>query len=158
MKNKIILFLFTLITFLSFPLRTVHADTLNNEKGGLGCSGGLGPVAEFLCNNLNPTNVPGSKEKVGVKLNQVIGNLIGFLTILAALFFIFQIIFAGYQWIGSGGDKNSTQAAQSKLTNSVLGLVIVTAAWMIVGIIGKILGINILNPGDILQTLGISNI
>lgn len=112
----------------------------------LGCGGGFGPIAEFLC-TLNPGDKTGNATKVGDKLNAVISSILGFLTILAGIYFLFQFIIAGYQWISSGGDKNNTQAAQDKITNSLIGLIIVVMAWVIIGVIGKIMGLDILNPG-----------
>ena len=45
------------------------------------------------------------------------------------------------------------ETAKNKITYALIGLVVVVAAWVIMGIIGKILGLDILNPGAILPTL-----
>lgn len=121
---------------------------------GLGCSGdnSFGPIAQFLC-GLNPSDKAGNAKQVGDKLNAVISSLIGFLTIVAGLWFLFQFIIAGYQWINSQGDKNNTQAAQDKITNSLIGLIIIVIAWVIIGTIGKILGLDLLNPGAAMNAL-----
>ena len=87
------------------------------------------------------------------RCNKVISGFIGFMTIVAALWFGVQIIMAGYDWIGSGGDKAKMETAKNKITYALIGLVVVVAAWVIMGIIGKILGLDILNPGAILPTL-----
>lgn len=115
---------------------------------GLGCGEGFGPIAELLCK----TN---DKVTVGNALNKVLSGIIGFLTIIAGLWFIFQFITAGYQWISSGGDKNEVSQARDKITWSLIGLIIIVAGWAIIGVIGKMLGLSILNPGEILQTLGL---
>lgn len=115
----------------------------------IGCGGGLGPFASFLCKGTVTT------QSVGTKLNTALSGIIGFLTIIAALWFAIQIILAGIQWINAGGDKNTTQAAWQKITNAVIGLVIVVAAWVIIAIIGTLLGLSILNPGSLLNTIQI---
>ena len=117
---------------------------------GIGCGGGLGPIAAAFCGIRT-----GDVNKVGTKLNSVISAILGFLTVLAALWFLLQFIFAGYSWISSGGDKNAATAAWQKITNSVIGLIIVVAAWIIVAVLGELLGIQILNPGAILQKIQI---
>jgi len=135
----------TIITII-FPI-TVLAAPPGSDKG-LGCGGGFGVIADILCQNSD-------KATVGLTLNKVVSTIIGFLTIIAALWFLFQFIIAGFQWIGAGGDKNNTTAARDKITNSLIGLLIVVIAWAVIGVVGKVLGLDILNPGEILQTLGI---
>ncbi|MBI4991034.1 hypothetical protein HZB96_02975 [Candidatus Gottesmanbacteria bacterium] len=115
---------------------------------GLGCGGGFGAIAEILCQKSD-------KATVGITLNKVVSIIIGFLTIVAALWFLFQFIIAGFQWIAAGGDKNNTAAARDKITNSLIGLMVIVIAWAVVGIVGKLLGLDILNPGAVLQTLGL---
>jgi hypothetical protein len=88
-----------------------------------------------------------TKETAFQLLNEVISVIVGLLTVIAGIWFIFQIIIAGYQWLSSGGDKASVAAARDKLTYSVIGLVIVVMAFAIVSIIGTIFGIDFLQPG-----------
>ncbi len=88
-----------------------------------------------------------TKEAAFQLLNQVISVIVGLLTVVAGIWFLFQIIIAGYQWLSSGGDKASVAAARDKLTYSVIGLVIVVMAFAIVSVIGTIFGIDFLQPG-----------
>lgn len=115
---------------------------------GIGCGEGLGPVAKALC-NLNSSNT----ELVGGEFNRIIGVFLGFMTIIAGIWFMFQIITAGYGWLSAGGDKNKTEEAWHKITNSTIGLVIVVSAWILVGLIGSIVGLDILNPGKMFNEL-----
>jgi hypothetical protein len=155
MINKLFIYILVLITLLFTVTPVAFADpsTSSNTKG-LGCGGGFGPIAEFLCGmTKGPTAASANSEKVGGAVNTVISSLIGFLTILSGLWFLFQFIIAGYQWISSGGDKHNVQAAREKITNAILGLVIVISAWIIVGLLGKLMGLDILNPGSVLINL-----
>ncbi len=147
MKIKLFIILFTFSLLFAYSGKIAQAQTTNSSQG-LGCGGGFGVIADFLCQN-------NTKEDVGNTLNKVISGVIGFLTMIAALWFIFQFITAGFQWISAGGDKNDTTAARDKITNSLIGLVIVVIAWAIIGVIGSMLGLSILNPGSVLQNLGI---
>jgi len=115
---------------------------------GVGCGGGLGPIAAAFCGIR-----AGDITKVGTKLNSTISAIIGFLTIIAALWFLIQFIIAGYGWINAGGDKNNATLAWTKITNSIVGLLVVVAAWVIAGVLGELMGIKILNPGAALQNL-----
>lgn len=141
MMKRIILFLSLIIIF----FHTAGAKQVSAD--GLGCGSGFGPIAEILCKKSDT-------ETTGIQLNKVMGMIVGLMTAIAAIWFIFQFIIAGYQWIQSGGDKNNLEQARNKITNSLIGLIIVVAAWIIMGIVGKILGIDILNPGKMLLDLG----
>ncbi len=140
-----IIIAFLLITFHLSLIPTVKAAAPGSDQG-LGCGGGFGIFGDALCNK-NDTSA------VGSTLNKGISTIIGFLTIVAALYFLFQFIIGGYQWIAAGGDKQQTTEARDKITNSMIGLMIIVIATAIVGIIGKLLGLNILNPGEVLQNL-----
>lgn len=144
MKKQILLTIIFIAYIMFLP-------TVSLAEDGIGCSSGLGPIAEALCKagKGDPSNTA-----AGTQLNKVISTIIGVMTAVAAIWFIFQFIIAGYQWIQSGGEKNNIEQARDKITNSLIGLIIVVSAWIIIGVIGKILGLNILNPGEILINLG----
>ena len=73
----------------------------------------------------------------------VSGAISGVLLIVSLVFF-FILIIGGLKWITSGGDEKKVAAARSGITNALIGLVIVFAAWAIVRLISSLFGINIL--------------
>ena len=85
----------------------------------------------------------------------IISNIIGFLTVVAGLWFIFNVIIAGYGWLAAGGDKQKLGEAQAKLTSSVIGLTVVVVGIFFVRLIATLLGIKlILDPlGAILELM-----
>lgn len=84
----------------------------------------------------------------------IISNIIGFLTVIAGLWFLFQIVISGIRWISAGGDKQKLAEAQGKITNSVIGLTIVVIAIFIVRLIADLLGISIIFiPFNAISTL-----
>ncbi|KKS97890.1 MAG: hypothetical protein UV73_C0004G0032 [Candidatus Gottesmanbacteria bacterium GW2011_GWA2_43_14] len=142
----ILIFLFISILLFQSP-PSVYAAPSNCLGGGEG----LGPFAKFLCGGVGVTT-----DAVGNRLNSVISAILGLLTVIAGLWFLIQFILAGFNWINAGGDKNNAQAAWQKMTNAVVGLIIVVFAWVFVALIGKLLNINILDPGDMLKNLKIT--
>lgn len=90
----------------------------------------------------------------GAPLARFISTFLGFLTTLAGLMFLIYFIFAGLSWITSGGDKGKVENARSQMTQAALGLTVVIAGYGIAGIVGGVLGINILNPIQVLQQIG----
>lgn len=100
--------------------------------GGFTLPGPLGEVSS----NPNTTSL---------LLTGVISTAIGVMTIVAFIWFIIQFFIAAVSIIGSGGDKASLQSAKSKLTTSVIGLVIVISAIFLIELVGFILGFSILD-------------
>ena len=92
-----------------------------------------------------------TKEGAFQLLNNTLSIIVGVLTVIAGIWFLFQIITAGYQWLISGGDKASVAAARDKLTYSLIGLVIVVMAFAIVSLVGTLFGIDFLSPATILE-------
>lgn len=99
----------------------------------------------------------GSKDttpfKKATMLGDVLSTVIGVLTVVAGLWFIIQFFIGAFSLITAGGDKTATENAQKRLTNSVIGLVIVIAAIFLIDLIGNILGIDILDPVTFLISL-----
>jgi uncharacterized membrane protein (DUF485 family) len=56
------------------------------------------------------------------------------LTMLGILFLVL-IVFAGYQWMTSGGNEDSITKARKRMVNAIIGLVIVLASWTITNFI-----------------------
>lgn len=112
----------------------------------IGCGEGLGVIATIIC-DLQGKGESEKMDVVGNQLNKLFSGVISFLTLVAALWFAIQFIIAGFNWINAGGDKNSATAAFQRMTNAIVGLLIVVAAWVIIGLIGKLIGLDILNPG-----------
>lgn len=75
---------------------------------------------------------------------QNIGSLInGGLTlimIVGAFLVLVYLILGGIEWITSGGDKSKTESAQNKITNAVIGLIILAASYAILLIVLNFLG------------------
>lgn len=77
-------------------------------------------------------------------------NLFGFLTTVAGLMFILYFVLGGLRWISAGGDAQKVETAKTQMTQAAIGVIVVVSAWAIAFIIGTVLGLDILNPQDIL--------
>ena len=56
---------------------------------------------------------------------RIINVILGFLGIVV----LGLILFSGFQWMTSGGDEKKIGDAKKRLTNAVIGLIIILAAW-----------------------------
>lgn len=76
-------------------------------------------------------------------LGYLIGAVMGFLLIVAAIIAFIYLILGGIQWITSGGDKAGLEGARNKITNAIVGLIVVAAAWAIMALVQNFLGFNL---------------
>lgn len=91
----------------------------------------------------NPTKYSSTQ---GSGLFDFISNILKFAGVAAGIYFIVQIILAGYQYLSANGDSKKTEQAWAQIWQSLLGIIIISAAFIIAGLIGRLTGINILNP------------
>jgi len=57
-------------------------------------------------------------------------------TIIAGLYVLLNIILAGYEYITSSGDSSAHGKVREKITNSVLGLILIAVSYTIVAVLG----------------------
>jgi hypothetical protein len=74
----------------------------------------------------------------------IVSGAISLVMVVVALAFFFMLIWGGLKWVTSEGDQKAVEAARNQITNALIGLAIVFAAWAIVKLIQTVFGINIL--------------
>lgn len=115
-----------------------------SELGRIGGEQGLGPFG-----NIALDAVEGLRG-----ITNIISSIIGVMTITAGVWFIFQFLVGGFNWITSGGDKAKLQQARDRLTNAFIGLIIVIGGWAILALAGQFFGYKILiDPEELIQQL-----
>ena len=85
-----------------------------------------------------------------ITLTQIFSNIFGVLTIVGGLMFAIYFLLGALNWITSSGQPDKVQKAQNKMISAAIGFIAVVAAYGITFIVGKILGVEILNPADYL--------
>ena len=89
-----------------------------------------------------------------IKFTSVFSTALGVLSISAGIWFIIQILAGSFQWLNSGGDKQGVENARKRISNAIMGLFLVIAAYALISLVGLIFGIDILAPAKTL--LGIT--
>ena len=88
------------------------------------------------------TKIPeGFYNNLSVLINQVLR----FIMLLAALLSFTYMLWGGFDWITSGGDKGKVQSARSKITAAVICLILVSASYAILNIVLRFLGFESLD-------------
>ncbi|MBU1967024.1 hypothetical protein KKH50_01865 [Patescibacteria group bacterium] len=84
---------------------------------------------------------------------RILSIALGGFTIIAAVYFLLLLAVAAFTWIGAAGDTGKITKARDTMTNGLIGLVILVSVYAIAGVVGTILGIDLLNPGKMLLQL-----
>ena len=93
------------------------------------------------------------KEDAPTVFASFISTIIGFLTIAAIIYFLIALFSGALAIITSGGDKGKLEAAKSRITSGLVGLVIVIAAIFIIDLIGILFGFPILNIAELIKRI-----
>ena len=82
------------------------------------------------------------KVSAATQLEDILSLVLGFLTVVAVIYFVIQIILAGYAFISGQGDEKKIEMARKKLTDGILGLTIVVIAFGITAFLAHLLGLQ----------------
>ncbi len=77
---------------------------------------------------------------IQTKTGQIIGTALSFVGIL----FLILVIYAGIMWMTAQGNEQKVTKAKDLLINSIIGLIIVFAAYAITAFVGEFVTKNIL--------------
>ncbi len=103
--------------------------------------GGISGVGKFQAGG-------DSTEQAGTFLSSIITTV----TVFGSLAFVVFFTMGALKWITAGGDKTKVAEAQSQMTQGAIGLIALVASYFIIGIVGNVLGLNILNPISTLKS------
>jgi len=77
-------------------------------------------------------------------ISKILSTLINFALVIGCITFVFMFLFGGYQWITSGGNKDSLQKAKNRITNALIGLVVLLSLYAILNFLSSFLGIDLI--------------
>lgn len=117
-------------------------------------TGNLGGFESPSTNSIFQPPTATDASQAGANLESILSLIIGFLTVIAGLSFMLFFIFGAMQWIMAAGDQGKVESARKQMTNGAIGLIIVVVSYGIIAVVSEVLGLPILNPAELLQTLG----
>jgi hypothetical protein len=109
--------------------------------GDNGTSLHIGRIGGTGFGTLNANDITSGEQALKI-VTGVISAIIGFMTICAAIWFIFMFLIGGYTWMTSFGDKQRLQEARDRIVNALIGLVIVVGGWAILALVGQFFGFD----------------
>ena len=84
-------------------------------------------------------------------MTAMISNILAIATAVAGIYFIVYFIMAAFSWITSEGDSGKLQKARNQMIQAIIGLALIVATYAVVGLVGHLIGIDILNPATVLK-------
>lgn len=143
----------TLILYLSFILyslivlpsvnaqnRTIGTGTVTfnlTQPQGLGITSGIGANAQAE----------------GI-VQTILVNVITIFFAVGGIGVVIYFVWGAVDWILSGGDKEKINSARKKMTNSLIGLTLLALSYVIINIVGQVVGFN---PLGYLQLRGLGD-
>ncbi|MFH2085897.1 MAG: hypothetical protein ABII21_03890 [bacterium] len=86
-------------------------------------------------------------------IEKLISNVLVVLTIVGGISFALYFLLGGLNWITAGGDKGKIDKAKGMMTNGAIGMIVIAVSYTITWIVGAAIGIDLLNPGTIINGL-----
>lgn len=134
--------LFTLNFFLS--LSSVQAQGTDQGRFKFEQPKGFGIQA------LNPG---GANQAEGI-VETIVTNVITLMFTVGGLGVIIYFVWGAVDWILAGGDKEKISGARKKMTNAIIGLTLLSLSYVIINIVGEVVGFN---PLGYLQIRGLGD-
>lgn len=78
-------------------------------------------------------------------IGTILSNILILIFTVAALAVLFMLIWGAFQWITSGGEKESVGKARGRIIAALIGLAVLAVAFLITRVAGQIVGIDPLN-------------
>jgi len=113
--------------------------------GRIGKGQGFGPFG-----NLDLSSVG----EAASAFTSILSKIIGVMTVIAGIWFFFILIIGAFGFLTAGGDPKKIESATKRIGNGLTGLIIIVLAYALIWIIGGFLGLDILNPQDVIELLG----
>lgn len=78
-------------------------------------------------------------------IEKLIPAAIGLVFVAGFIFFFFMFLFGSVSWIISGGDKGAVESSRGKITNALIGVVLLLSSIALVKVVEVFFGVNILS-------------
>jgi hypothetical protein len=79
-------------------------------------------------------------------INFFLNNIIALIYIVAAVVFVFMMLWGALEWISSGGDKEKVGNAQKRITHAIIGIVLFAITFAIIQVVGIFTGFTFFTP------------
>lgn len=73
-------------------------------------------------------------------ISSFLNNLIVLIYMVAAVVFVFMLLWGALQWLMSGGDKEAVAGARNRITHAIIGIILFAVAFAVIKAVGTFTG------------------
>ena len=162
-STKIILVAMVLTIVLTLPLAILNAqngpeviftaEAIPDECNTFCTGPNSNPLKCEQCKNLYKVGeksygIQGLANTNPTLLADRVGRIINLVLSVFGVVFFGLIVFSGFQWMTAGGDKEQIAKARARITNALIGLLILSLAFFVARQIGIITGFRFPGTGN----------
>ena len=97
---------------------------------------GLLVPATAFAQSINPCDaIPKPSYCIGTAIGPIVGQLVGFIFVVAVILALGFLVYGGIRWITSGGDKTGVETARNTIIAAIIGLIVVFLAYVILNLV-----------------------
>ena len=110
-----------------------HAQNCGTSAGPKGI---FNPVLPFMVGCAPNTN------QGDTIFGRIIGAVVGMFIVVGFIATLIYLLIGGMAWLTASGDKTKLQMARDRITQAILGLIIIVSIWAIMTLIGEFTGLG----------------
>jgi hypothetical protein len=95
---------------------------------------------------LNLENSVSYENLTAITPRGLFGSAVNLIFVLAGILSFLMLLYGGYLWIVSAGDKEGLNRARSTILHALIGLVITFSAFVIIRLLSGFTGVNLISP------------
>ncbi|MBI2338247.1 hypothetical protein HYU95_03635 [Candidatus Daviesbacteria bacterium] len=73
-------------------------------------------------------------------ISKFLSNGVTLIYSIAAIILLFMFLWGAFQWLTSGGDKEQLAAAQKRIINAIIGIILFAVAFAVIQVLGQFTG------------------
>ena len=78
----------------------------------------------------------------GITVGGLIGSVLSFAIVIGFILAFFFLLQGAFGWISSGGDEGKVEAARNRITQAIIGLVLLVSVWALFRLVGDFIGLD----------------
>lgn len=90
------------------------------------------------------TPFPTATYGTSVTIGQIVSDILPYVFAITGILLLIYLLMGGFQLMFAAGDPKKVQGAWGKITNAVIGFVIIFVAYWVTQLIGKVFNIQII--------------
>ena len=103
------------------------------------------PISERAIEQDLPGTTDASAEEPQGAFVSFLGAVLSFTMAIAALLVFMYLLWGALEWITAGGDSSKIESARNKMTQAVVGIIVLSATVAFFMVIQQFLGIEVIN-------------